>query len=253
MPTLARELGLSTRQVQRGLAALEREHFIRRNLRKTKKGDYTSTEYLFLWHSVFADAVAVTSTGAQQAQPARNEVVTDVSPGGERNVTTKFKRRLEEKTSSSSPPAPTSPSPTPSPNLLTIDDERPKSEKAELIDLIRESTGQAPDRRLVREIIEGLELRGVRFREYLDDIRPRLGRLKLLPRPGFFLHHMTAWRDALPAEKPVKLANPTSSPCPKCSSVGKTADGYCDCAMGRDLARVEIRAAKKKTQGEVGA
>jgi|HubBroStandDraft_6_1064221.scaffolds.fasta_scaffold1387265_1 hypothetical protein len=74
--------------------------------------------------------------------------------GGERNVTTKFKRRLEEKTSSSSLPSPTSPSPTPSPNLLSIDDERPKSEMAERIDLIRESTGLAPDRRLVREIIE---------------------------------------------------------------------------------------------------
>jgi hypothetical protein len=251
--TLARELGVSTRQIQRALASLERERFLRRSLRKTEKGDYTSTKYLFLWHSIFAETPKVKELEVQEIKSNMKGVVTDMSPRGERNVTTMIKERLEEKTSSS-PLAPTSPSPTPSPNLLKLDDDEPKPERAELIDLIWQSTGHPPDRRLVRDITEGLELRGVTLREYMDDILPQLGRLTRKPGPGFFRYRMSAWGDGQPAQKSVRLTSPNKGPCPKCFSAGKTAAGYCECAMGRDLEKVESRAAKKKAaQGEGGS
>jgi len=149
-----------------------------------------------------------------------------------------IKRRLEKKTSSSrSTPIPSSP--TPSPHLKNGDDDKPVAAKIQLLELIRQSTGHAPDRRLYREITEGLELRQIPLEEYLEDIRPRLKRLKQRPRPGFFLHHMTNWIDAQPTEELSLSANPSNSRCPSCSGIGRTADGYCNCALGRDLARVE--------------
>jgi hypothetical protein len=56
--TLPAELGLSDRQVQRCLAALERQGLIRREFRKTERGDYTSTEFVFLFHKIFVQAAA---------------------------------------------------------------------------------------------------------------------------------------------------------------------------------------------------
>ena len=169
-----------------------------------------------------------------------------MSPRGDLSVITKIKRRLEEKTSSSSPLAPTPPSQ----NANKFDDDKPKSEKAELIELIQESTGLAPDRRLVRDITEQLELRGIRLRQYLDDIRPRLLRLKDPPGPGFFLSHATRWRDSRPAEKPPHTDRQGASHCSACSSTGRTPQGYCGCSMGRDLAIAEKKIAKaKSTEG----
>jgi len=238
VPTLAGELGLSDRQVQRGLAALERERFIRRDLRKTEKGDYTSTVYVFLLHPIFLEALA-TLASESRGLAARNGVVTDMSPGGERIVTTKIKRRLEEKTSSSPPSASTPSSPTPSQDANRLDDDKPTSEKAELIELIQESTGLAPDRRLVRDITEQLELRCISLREYLDDTRPRLERLKHPPHAGFFLHLAKRWGDSRPAEKAVQPASRGCSRCTECSGSRRTLSGYCTGAMGRDLAIVE--------------
>jgi len=240
VPTLARELGLSARQVQRGLALLESEHFIRRDLQKTMKGDFTSTHYVFLWHAILADATIPRADKVAQPSP-HTGVVTHVSPRGEQNVTTIMKRRREEKISSS-PSAPMPLSPTPFPNATKPNDDEVMLEKAELIDLIHQSTGQIPDRRLVRDITEGLEVRRISLREYLDDIRPRLGRLKQRPRPGFFRHHMSAWRETLPAQPPPRPA--PASRCPRCRGIGKTPQGYCDCEMGHELAKVERRIAE---------
>jgi hypothetical protein len=255
---LAEQLGLSHRQVQRGLAALEGQHFIRRVFRKTNKGDFTSTIYVFLLHPIFLEALRACES---KANPASNSaVVTETSPGGERVVTTKIKRRLEEKTSSSpevcnrTPPPPTPSSKfrdRPKSAVTNVDDDHPtwqknspyKGDRDELIALIQASVGQPPDRRLIRDIVEGLELRNISLREYLEDIHPRLCRLKHPPGFGFFRHHLTAWHDgkrALPsasAEKPV-------SPCPSCSGTGRRANKYCDCAMGRDLEQVEKRIAR---------
>jgi DNA-binding transcriptional MocR family regulator len=50
--TLAREVGLGKRQVQKHLKALEREGFIRREER-FKGRNQTSNSYVFLWHAIF--------------------------------------------------------------------------------------------------------------------------------------------------------------------------------------------------------
>lgn len=128
VPTLAAELGLSDRQVQRGLAALERGGFIRRHLRKTARGDYTSTSYEFLLHPVLLQTLRPESSQTPGLSPNEG-VVTHVSPPGDATVTTNMKRRLEEKTSSSSRSS-FSPSPTPSPKAWRDDEDQ--SETAQL-------------------------------------------------------------------------------------------------------------------------
>ena len=249
--TLADDLGLSERQIQRALAELERHGFIRRILRKTPKGDFTSTIYEVLLHPILLDALRTRNTPGQQPRknqngdPGRanttgtNGVVTDMSPGGERYVTTMIKRRLQEKTSSS-PPAPIPPSPTPPPSATKSDDDKPRAEKAELIELVREATGEPADRRLIHDITDGLELRGVPLRNYLDDIRPRLGRLKNRPRAGFFLNHAREWRDSRPAQLPQEPGTGHAR-CSHCRGTGRTQTGYCTCGMGKELERVERR------------
>jgi hypothetical protein len=169
---------------------------------------------------------------------SQNRVVTQMSPGGERDVTTNNKRRAEEKISSS-PSATTPPSPTPSPRAIQSDDE-PQTLKAELIGLVREATGEPADRRLIRDITDGLEIRGVPLRDYLDDIRPRLARLKDRPRAGFFLNHANEWRDSRPAQLPAQPASGAPR-CSHCRGTGRTQVGYCVCGMGKELERVERR------------
>ena len=248
--TLAAELGLSDRQVQRGVASLERERFIQRVLRRSPRGDYTSTEYVFLLHPILLEALAARVSAERCKQTGQEWVVTQMSPGGEPSVTTKIKRRLEEKTSSSATSVPTPPSPTPSQKSKGDDDPVPSCEKAELRDLIHQFTGQAPDRRLSRDISEMLELRGVSLRDYLDDIRPRLTRLTRPPGPGFFHNHARSWSESRPATAPVRAAQAreAESRCRQCNGTGRTADGYCTCSMGRDLSAVERRVARKQLE-----
>ena len=243
VPTIAKELGLSDREVQRGLAALERNGLIRRILRKSKRGDYTSTEYEFLFHPLFTGACGPAGARQTPGSQPKAKVVSDVSLGDDSGVTTNTKRRLEAKTSSS-PSAPFSPSPTPSPKPV-VDDE-PKSERAELIELIRGETGEAPDQRLVRDITKRLELHRISLREYLDDIKPRLRRLRRRARAGFFHQHATLWLDSRPADRP---AQPVSiRRCPACRGCGRISDGYCVCAMGVELERSERRRAARKAE-----
>lgn len=52
MPKLAAEIGLSTRQVQRSVAELEKQHFIRR-VGRFLGASQTSNVFEFLWHEVF--------------------------------------------------------------------------------------------------------------------------------------------------------------------------------------------------------
>jgi len=70
------------------------------------------------------------------------------------------------------------------------------SDRDELIALIAQSTGQDADAHLVSKITEMLELRLVPLREYLDDIRPRLGRLSERAGPGFFYTHARTFPSA---------------------------------------------------------
>jgi len=77
VPTLAGELGMSERQIQRYVAELERVALIRRVPRVAESGQ-TSNVFVFLWHSIFAAGVTdVTPQGVTDMTP---EAVTDPSP-----------------------------------------------------------------------------------------------------------------------------------------------------------------------------
>jgi Helix-turn-helix domain len=248
---LAREIGVQERQAQRYLAELERNSFIRPVPRFKGPNIRDTNGFVFLWHESLSESIRNTTPSVSHSTPPPVSAKTPPPASDVTPKETHGKEGHREQSPSSSPSASTPPSPTPSHNANELDDEKPKSEKAELIDLIRGSTGQPPDRRLFRDITEALELRGVPLREYLDDIRPRLGRLKHPPRPGFFRHHATSWRDSRPVEKPVEPVSREPSRCPVCSGSGRTPNGYCTCTMGQDLMKVESRA-RKKSGGNAG-
>jgi hypothetical protein len=124
------------------------------------------------------------------------------------------------------------------------------SDRDELIAAIAKSVGQQPDRRLLRDIQERLELRGGSLRDYLDDIRPRLTRLSLRPSFGFFMYQARHWGslDSAPAPEPQakNQAKAMTERCSKCPGTGRRDSGeYCDCPLGTDLARAEKAMAKK--------
>lgn len=132
---------------------------------------------------------------------------------------------------------------------------RPKyrSDVDELVALMRESTGMIEDRQLVDEIRGQLELRGGTLRAYMDDMRPRLGRLKTRPRFGFFYSEALKWGSVqrAPAPDPVTAEQEAkrNARCAKCNGGGmvleqingqrprQTAEA-CQCPMmGREMAR----------------
>ena len=53
VPTLANEVALGERQVQKHLSSLERQGFLRRASRFSRDGGQDSNFYVFLWHRVF--------------------------------------------------------------------------------------------------------------------------------------------------------------------------------------------------------
>ena len=214
--------------------------------------------YVFLWHETFSNSIrkyAPVSNVTPSLVPEKTpRPVSDLTPKeshGEESQRNESHSSSTELYSSSAPPPPPTPSsrrPRTANEFKRNDDDPPKERqfngsRDELIMLIQESTGLTPDRRLIRDILEGLELRGIALVEYLVDIFPRLRRLKDRPRPAFFRHHMTAWGDTRPA-KLAPLTSPAAQRCVNCSGTGKKADQYCDCAMGRDLQMVETRAAR---------
>ena len=127
--------------------------------------------------------------------------------------------------------------------------EQPKyvTELDELVAEIRNATGIIEDRALIRAIIEKVETRGGTLREFLDWVKPRARRLKERPGPGFYLSEARKWGSSAnqPAPDPCQVS-PTRPPaggkCQCCGGFGRLRDGgYCECSMGRDLARVEKR------------
>jgi len=126
------------------------------------------------------------------------------------------------------------------------------SEQHELIALIENSTGQAPDGKLLVEIADKLKLRAMSLRAYLDDLRPRLRRLRRKPGPGFFFAMAAEPSRSTPATADPRPASPER--CADCRGAGKTPGGkYCECVMGRDLALVEKPSARKPKIPEAAA
>lgn len=122
------------------------------------------------------------------------------------------------------------------------------SPKDELIAFMEESTGVRPDVKLLRQICEAIEINGATVEEYLQDIRPRVPRLKGPPGPGFFRSHAQRWGkpENGPAPEP-KIEQPKNGHgrCLLCSGVGQTVKGFCSCAMGVDLAVIAARPQKE--------
>jgi hypothetical protein len=141
---------------------------------------------------------------------------------------------------------------TPNPKSLSKihDDDKPKalwaSDRDELIALIRESTGELPDRKLLRQISDGVEGRGGTLRAYLDDIRPRIRRLKRKPGFGFFYEHARTWGGSQQ-----QAPEPQQQP-PKCSCrFGQIEiDGEwrpCpECKLGREVDNMNAQIAMEK-------
>jgi hypothetical protein len=132
--------------------------------------------------------------------------------------------------------------------------EKYRSDRDELVALIAESVGQVPDNRLVWDIQRYIEIRVGSLREYLDDIRPRLGRLRKRPMFGFFLWHAQNWNSSASREAAPPSTLQEQAGTKQCGCVaGRLAEGYCTCAMGKDLSRVEKRLAREAAAAAPGA
>jgi hypothetical protein len=130
------------------------------------------------------------------------------------------------------------------------------SDKDELIALIRDSTSEQPDSKLIRQITEFLELRGGTLQQYLADIRPRLRRLRKKPTAAFFYRHAERWggEGSRPAPEP-RMAEQASQKCSCKYGQIQNSDGNWEvcqnCDTGRHLARVNARRANGQA-GDAG-
>jgi len=147
------------------------------------------------------------------------------------------------------------------PKSLSInhDDDRPQplsetkwaTDRDELIAVIRESTGERPDKKLLQQISDGVQIRGGTLRQYLDDIRPRIERLKRKPGFGFFHQHARNWggSEQRKAPEPEPADKPKAPTC-SCKFGQVKVDGewrFCLlCQMGRDLAKTTEQIAREK-------
>jgi len=247
IPTLGRELGVSARQARSYVEKLERQGFIRREHIAGK-----TNRFVFLWHPVFEEPRKNPSAPPRQhsSAPPRKD---PSSPGGRilppKRVSEESRR--QESHSEESQFAENCA------NQVKGDDDNATvyaSDKDELIALIRESTGQQPDARLVRQVPEFVELRGGTLRRYLDDIRPRLKRLRNRPTEAFFYRHAERWGGdgSRPAPEP-KPAESLSEKCLCKFGQIKTPDGWevCqNCGTGRDLARANAKLSKEQADKE---
>jgi hypothetical protein len=119
-----------------------------------------------------------------------------------------------------------------------------KSERDELVALIKDSTGQIPDQRLLTDIQEAVELKWGSLRAYIDKVRPTVKHLKKPPGPGYFRFY--ARNPAQSASAPPPQTVDAAGRCSTCHGIGRIAGGYCACPMGQDIERVERRMAKQK-------
>ena len=261
--TLAREIGVSDRQVRSYLQELTGHQF----LKVIRKGLRAPNEYVFLWHAVFDGADRKETSGQDRKY----------SSGQERKETSApiSRESRQESPVKESPPSSSScglktPPPTPSSAPETKADTRSlkgaddddatgpepkteyKSEQDELIAVMKKAMGQAPDAKLISDMLDRLKLREMPLRAFIDDVRPRVQRLRKRAGPGFFYSMASEPKRSTPATTEDERAK-IPKRCGQCSGTGKTPKGlYCaECPMGRDLERVENRSARQK--GKTGA
>jgi len=150
---------------------------------------------------------------------------------------------------------------TPSPKKADDDATEPepkadyKSEQDELIALIKNVTGKAPDAKLISDMLDRLKLREMSLRAFIDDVRPRVQRLRRRAGPGFFYSMASEPKRSTAATTEDEREKIMPKRCGQCSGTGKTPAGlYCNgCPMGRDLERLEERDARQKGKTGVAA
>jgi hypothetical protein len=260
--TLAREIGVSERQIRNYLTELTTH----RLLKVVQRGLHAPNDYVFLWHDVFTgsnrkypsaqDRKDISGQERKEASghewkeasgPLSRESVQE-SPFKESPASSSDTRKTPPPTPSSIPTMAT----TGNPAQSKADDDdagaAPEymSEQDELTVLIERATGKPPDRKLIADILDRLQLREMPLRAYLDDIRSRLPRLKRRAGPGFF-YTVAAQPDLTNSAATDEKAR-VPQRCSGCSGTGKTPDNsYCSsCQMGRDLERVERRSPRKR-------
>lgn len=255
--TLAREIAVCVRQARRYLEELVSHQF----LRIIQKGLRAPNEYVFLWHAVFETTLR-THTSAQDR--------TNMSAQDRKRMSAPISRESRhESPIKESPPSSSSseletPPPTPSsapetkadvPALKTTDDDDAtgpepratyKNEQDELIALIKQATGNPPDAKLLGDMLDRLKLREMPLRAFIDDVRPRVQRLRRRAGPGFFYSMASEPKRSTAAG--TEDARAKLKKCGQCSGIGRTPSGlYCrDCPMGQDLERVEKRNTRQK-------
>lgn len=276
MNALAREMGVKERQAQRYLAELQARKFITAFARFRSPNIRDTNGYVFLWHETFTGSIRRPGTPVSNVTPppASHQtppLVSDMTP--KESHPEESPRQESQSSSSTVEKGMKTPPPTPSPRRIqtpeinssgkkTDDDDgdrateqtkaQYKSDHEELMALIEQATGQPADCKLIGDILDRLKLRETPLREYLDDIRPRLKRLKRRAGPGFFYLQACDPGRSKPAAR--EAQRPQTNKCQQCSGIGKTPEGvYCDCSMGRDLARVEKRLARKNVKSEAAA
>lgn len=120
-----------------------------------------------------------------------------------------------------------------------------------LIEAIRQTTGIQPDRKLVQQIRDRLEVRGVNEAEFILDTVPRCGRNREKTGPGFWLSQAARFGETPPRERP---PDPEKKPpiCNLCQDTGrvrKDRDGivliYCSCQCGNVMKGVDELRAKR--------
>lgn len=248
---LALDTGLPLRTVEYCTPMLRRAGYI-----SVKRRRGTTAVYALLFHPTFSQEPQILRfSEMQEPQPLR--LSGSQEPQLLRSRTASIAAGTY--TTELGPRSPTVPS---SSKVVTVPDRKPAarassgddddriryaSEQDELAALIRQATGSLPDRKLVWQIWVEVQSAGATLREYLDDIKPRIWRLRQAPGPGFFLSH--ARQFASKANQPVPEPRPAPVPC-DCRHGVREDGSFCTrCQLGRDLARVTARIERERAAG----
>lgn len=264
--TLGEELGIGSTQARQYVHELAAKRFIGIDSESGKVSSYT-----FLWHDAFEGSTGtvrkapplrktggVTPSENRRGTPTENRNTTPPENRTQRE-SVEESRRQESPSEESQPNAGLAVSvETPNAESGLHDDDKPRpdgkryaSERDELIGVIRETTDEQPDAKLIRQITEFLELRGGTLRAYLDDIRPRLGRLRRTPTPAFFYKHAETWGSE--GSRPARAAREAELDVARCGcrhgQVQRSDGGWIpcpNCSMGREVAKALANLAKAK-------
>jgi helix-turn-helix protein len=269
---LAAELGKSVRQVRRDLAELEAFGLIRHAWRDGRR----SNTYEFLWHGIFESertcmsaqsgdehSVERTSLSGQNSEPAWKAENLNGHPGPfERTYSTDLSGRVRPPTSSIESMQ-RKHQETRCESLNDDDEKLPTQRltvcanpKDELREIYRNATGVEINNDVLRRFFETIEAKGVPIADAMDELRerhvPHLDRWKnpdgLLTDFAKNIRSKVRNPPVMPELMAVSAKVHDAGPCQACRGVGyrrydpdPARREYCDCALGRDLKRIDDR------------